>query len=159
MDVHALRHTFGTMLSRAGVPLQLIQKAMRHSDPKLTMGTYIHLELIDVAGAVANLPTFKSPEKATDRMAANAGRSVALPVALPLVKTCVSMANADKTEGDSYPGIGVEYRSQVTNNDSAFHPVASADKGEKWSGRLDLNQRPLDPQSSALNRTALRPDR
>ncbi len=27
----------------------------------------------------------------------------------------------------------------------------------KWSGRLDSNQRPLDPQSSALSQTALRP--
>ena len=28
----------------------------------------------------------------------------------------------------------------------------------QWSGRLDSNQRPLDPQSSALSQTALRPD-
>jgi len=58
LDIHCLRHTFGTWLSKAGVPLQIVQKAMRHSDPKITMGTYSHLELLDVAGAVASLPKF-----------------------------------------------------------------------------------------------------
>ena len=35
-----------------GVP----QKLMRHSDIRLTMNTYTHLELADTAGAVAGLP-------------------------------------------------------------------------------------------------------
>ncbi len=43
---HALRHTFGTRFSKAGVPLRTAQAAMRHSDPKM----------LDVAGAVAWLP-------------------------------------------------------------------------------------------------------
>ena len=34
LDVHALRTTFGTLLSRGGVPLRTAQAAMRHSDPK-----------------------------------------------------------------------------------------------------------------------------
>jgi len=56
LDIHCLRHTFGTWLSKAGVPLQIVQKAMRHSDPKLTMNVYTHLELVDVAGALGVLP-------------------------------------------------------------------------------------------------------
>lgn len=56
VDVHALRHTFGTMLARAGVPLQLAQRAMRHSTPELTANVYTHLGLVDVAGAVDRLP-------------------------------------------------------------------------------------------------------
>src|SRR5206468_2879493 len=32
-------------------------------------------------------------------------------------------------------------------------------RGLKWSGRLDSNQRPLEPHSSALSQTAPRPDR
>ena len=28
----------------------------------------------------------------------------------------------------------------------------------KWSGRLDSNQRPLEPHSSALSQAALRPE-
>ncbi len=57
VDVHALRHTFGTNLCRAGVPLRTAQAAMRHSDPKLTANVYTDPALLDVAGAVASLPS------------------------------------------------------------------------------------------------------
>jgi len=56
VDVHALRHTFGTNLSRAGVPLRTAQAAMRHSDPRLTANVYTDPMLLDVAGAVNALP-------------------------------------------------------------------------------------------------------
>lgn len=56
IDIHALRHTFGTHLSKAGVPLRTAQAAMRHSDPSLTTNVYTDPKLLDVAGAVANLP-------------------------------------------------------------------------------------------------------
>lgn len=35
-DVHALRHTFGTHLSKAEVPLKTAQAALRQSSPTLT---------------------------------------------------------------------------------------------------------------------------
>lgn len=56
IDVHGLRHTFGTMLARAGVPLQVAQRAMRHSTPALTANVYTHLGLMDISGAVNCLP-------------------------------------------------------------------------------------------------------
>lgn len=37
VDLHALRHTFGTQLSRAGVAPRVAQEAMRHSTIDLTM--------------------------------------------------------------------------------------------------------------------------
>src|SRR5262249_32250488 len=40
LDVHALRHTFGTLLSKGGVGPRTAQAAMRHSDIKLTMNVY-----------------------------------------------------------------------------------------------------------------------
>lgn len=40
LDVHALRTTFGTLLSKGGVPLRTAQAAMRHSDPSLTAIVY-----------------------------------------------------------------------------------------------------------------------
>ena len=69
VDVHALRHTFGTLLARAGVPLQLAQRAMRHSSPTLTANVYTHLGLVDVAGAVDRLPRITAAMEA--RQAAN----------------------------------------------------------------------------------------
>jgi len=57
LDVHALRTTFGTHLSKAGVPLRTAQAAMRHSDPKLTANIYTDPRLLDVHGAIEALPT------------------------------------------------------------------------------------------------------
>ncbi|MGE3778024.1 MAG: tyrosine-type recombinase/integrase [Pirellulaceae bacterium] len=51
-----MRHTFGTLLSKAGVTLRTVQAAMRHSNIDLTMNTYTDPKLLDVAGAVEALP-------------------------------------------------------------------------------------------------------
>lgn len=56
LDVHALRTTFGSLLSRAGVSLRTAQAAMRHSDPSLTANVYTDPRLLDVSGAVKSLP-------------------------------------------------------------------------------------------------------
>jgi integrase len=56
VDVHALRHTFGTHLSKAGVPPRTAQAAMRHSTMNLTMNVYTDPQLLDVAGALESLP-------------------------------------------------------------------------------------------------------
>jgi integrase len=57
LDVHALRTTFGTLLSRGGEPLRTAQAAMRHSDPSLTANVYTDPRLLDVSGALDVLPT------------------------------------------------------------------------------------------------------
>jgi len=56
VDVHSLRHTFGTHLSKAGVSPRTAQAAMRHSSIQLTMNTYTDPELLDVRGALNALP-------------------------------------------------------------------------------------------------------
>ena len=40
VDVHALRHTFGTHLSKGGVAPRTAQAALRHSSIDLTMNAY-----------------------------------------------------------------------------------------------------------------------
>jgi len=40
---HDLRHTTATLLLRSGVPLVVVQKVLRHRDPKLTEAVYGHL--------------------------------------------------------------------------------------------------------------------
>jgi integrase len=47
---HRLRGTFATLLSEAGVPVQDIQKVMRHKDPVTTMG-YLELDVSRAAKA------------------------------------------------------------------------------------------------------------
>ena len=56
IDVHGLRHTFGTHLSKGGVAPRTAQAAMRHGSLDLTMNTYTDPKLLDVAGALEALP-------------------------------------------------------------------------------------------------------
>ena len=56
LDIHCLRHTFATLLARNGTSPAVAQKLMRHSDIRLTMNLYTHLDLADAATAVAALP-------------------------------------------------------------------------------------------------------
>jgi len=56
IDVHALRHTFATLLNKRGVAPRTAQAAMRHSTLALTMNTYTDPKLLDVAGAMDALP-------------------------------------------------------------------------------------------------------
>ncbi|MCA9202653.1 MAG: site-specific integrase [Planctomycetales bacterium] len=55
VDIHALRHTFGTHLSKAGVAPRTAQAAMRHSTIDLTMNVYTDPRLLDVHGALDSL--------------------------------------------------------------------------------------------------------
>ena len=52
VDLHALRHTFGTLLSKGGVPPRTAQAAMRHSTIDLTMNVYTGIRAVDLHGAV-----------------------------------------------------------------------------------------------------------
>lgn len=56
VDVRALRHTFGPLLSKGNVAPRVAQAAMRHSTIDLTMNVYTDPELLDVAGALDALP-------------------------------------------------------------------------------------------------------
>ena len=57
IDVHALRHTFATLLSNSGVAPLITKAAMRHSDLRLTMNTYTDKKLLDIHGALKKLPS------------------------------------------------------------------------------------------------------
>ena len=69
IDVHALRHSFGTLLSKGGVTPRTAQAAMRHSSIDLTMNTYTDPKLLDIQGALDSLPSldWKTPHSSTER--------------------------------------------------------------------------------------------
>jgi integrase len=73
VDIHALRHTFGTHLSKAGVAPRVAQAAMRHSSIDLTMNVYTDPRLLDVHAALDSLPelslTKPSEEKTVEATA------------------------------------------------------------------------------------------
>lgn len=76
VDVHALRVSFGTHLSKGGVALRTAQAAMRHSKPDLTANVYTDPKLLDVAGALDALPTlplYAEPQAYRQRATGTAG--------------------------------------------------------------------------------------
>jgi len=56
MRFHDLRHTTATLLLRAGVPIQHVQRILRHADIRTTVGTYGHLSNEDLRAPLALLP-------------------------------------------------------------------------------------------------------
>jgi len=66
IDVHALRHTHGTLLAQQGVSPSVAKDSMRHSDIRLTMNVYTHLELNDVAKGVNRIPDFLNDGEKTE---------------------------------------------------------------------------------------------
>jgi integrase len=58
LDFHSLRHTCGAWLVLAGVPLNVVQKVMRHSTITLTIDTYGHMLPGAEADAVSGLAKF-----------------------------------------------------------------------------------------------------
>lgn len=55
VDVHAMRHTFGTLLSKSGTSPREAMELMRHSDLRLTMGIYTDPKVFDLGSAVDRL--------------------------------------------------------------------------------------------------------
>jgi len=145
VDIHGLRHTFGTHLSKAGVTPRVAQAAMRHSSIDLTMNVYTDPRLLDVHGALESLPTLSldaAPERTeakatgTDDATARQFAPGFAPKSGKASKSWSIVGNSDDSPADAKN----EKNPEKTN----------VSRGLRQSGRLDLNQRPLRPERSAL---------
>ena len=165
LDVHALRTTFGTLLSKGGVAPRTAQAAMRHSDIKLTMGVYTDPKLLDVRGALDALPMLPLRGDQAEGAAlqatgtdGEAGRKF-VPGFVPTsgnptpsgsfpVKTCSS--------GPAYQTAGTLTAKSCPVNTKG--PLSSPDSEPGKSGRLDSNQRPYGPEPYALAKLSYAPE-
>ena len=112
LDFHALRTTFATMLSRAGVQLVTAQKLMRHSDPKLTANFYTRVVIQDQSAAINKLPktTVKPAIPEKDETATEGGKNIlSLPAPTKTVDTYLDTCGAESggilrnnTENNTY---------------------------------------------------------
>jgi integrase len=66
VDVHAMRHTFASHLAAANVPPRIAQAAMRHSSLDLTMKVYTDPRMLDVEGAIRQLPFLRGEDCRTE---------------------------------------------------------------------------------------------
>ena len=62
-DFHALRKTYGTMLTLAGVGLRTVMELMRHSDMRLTAKTYTDANMLPVSDAMVSLTKFAASKQ------------------------------------------------------------------------------------------------
>jgi len=144
VDVHGLRHTFGTHLSKAGVAPRVAQAAMRHSSIDLTMNVYTDPRLLDVHGALDSLPPLSldgSPDDnqaearatGTDDATARPFAPAFAPKSDNWCKPLSIVGNSDDPPSDAKNEINPEKQ--------------SVSRGLSKSGRLDSNQRPLRPEN------------
>ena len=154
VDVHAMRTTFGTLLSKGGVLPRTAQAAMRHSKIDLTMNVYTDPRLLDVAGAVEALPALPlGAGMQSDRIAAKAtgtddfGASQFAPEFAPTSGNSRKLwsirgkADAGRGEGENVRAVAV----------SAYHvneksPLTSAVNGLCVVGAIGL-----EPTTSSLS--------
>ncbi len=158
VDIHALRYTFGTHLSKGGVAPRTAQAAMRHSSIELTMNVYTDPKLLDVHGALnalPDLPLHGGPVSEKSTLSAtgtydSGDRSLAPTLAPTARKPGHFETVADRIATSE--GCGKNDEEVVVSlspvNRKQLLPGTS--NSCQKSGRLDLNQRPLRPERSAL---------
>lgn len=151
IDVHALRHSFGTLLSKAGVAPRTAQAAMRHSSIDLTMNTYTDPKLLDVHGALDGLPALSlNSQVDTPQQMRATGTDEAISKRAPKRaptsdKTSKSGATADKID-----------RAAIDDEDDESNVVSLADVKRKQpvtSSVTDCSQervRGLEPPTYSL---------
>ena len=104
VDVHAMRHTFGTHLSKGGVSPRTAQAAMRHSNLDLTMNVYTDPRLLDVAGALDVLPSLPLGDMpGTQRVKATGTDPRTL---VPMLVPTTGNRNTDGAVADKTTGAG-----------------------------------------------------
>jgi len=59
VDFHALRMTYNMNLESVGASLQVRQELLRHSDPRLTAGTYMDGTRLETASLIEKLPDYQ----------------------------------------------------------------------------------------------------
>ncbi|VTR92750.1 integrase-recombinase protein : Uncultured bacterium genome assembly Metasoil_fosmids_resub OS=uncultured bacterium PE=4 SV=1: Phage_integrase [Gemmata massiliana] len=173
VDVHAMRTTFGTLLSKTGTAPRTAQAAMRHSDIKLTMGVYTDTRLLDVRGAVEKLPTLPLTggagattgaitEPRTSDDFASAPNSVAPEVAPTPFRGRLSGATPgteqpnnepqNKVDGIDVSADGVNEKPSVTTTVTEGHRVGliGFEPTTSWSRTKRSSQAELQPVSSQL---------
>ncbi len=116
LTFHHLRHTAGSLFLMAGVPLEVVQRMLRHTDPKITSGVYGHLLLSyqrDAIGRAHLLPAelLARPPKALLPPGAAPGAPRDLPLADTLLTDVTQRkrrAGTLEPKAPEVPALGME---------------------------------------------------
>ncbi len=152
IDVHALRTSFGTHLSKGGVTPRTAQAAMRHSTIDLTMNTYTDPRLLDVHGALDSLPALPlgaEPQSAratgTDGKCTNAINSVVSDVALDSARRGDLLARTVRMAVEGNPTIDATERDLTPESGDSCDNLATP-----VTHRHQKRAKGLEPSTSSL---------
>jgi integrase len=137
LDVHALRHTFGTLLSKGGVAPRTAQAAMRHSDIKLTMNVYTDPALLDVRGALDSLPALplQGGQAEGEAVRATGTDGAAARTVAPVVAPTPDNLSATQSTAGKPAGAGVPTTPVVSGSpDKKKGPLSIPDSGPSCRG-------------------------
>jgi len=133
MRFHDLRHSTATLLLRAGVPAAVVQRILRHSDVRLTVGTYGHLDLDDMRASLEQLPAVAGPFVGAEPVQGP-----------PEVSRTIVIST----------GLSTRLLPERANGESAHRKAAEKpnESGElEWRALLDSNQWPSASETDALS--------
>ena len=155
VDVHALRHTYGSHLSSGGVSPRTAQAAMRHSKIDLTMNVYTDPRLLDIHGALDALPDLPLEQVVADD---NNEQATGTDERSPLAPTLAPnrdhqgtlLSFADKTKQVRQSDDGKANRAKKPVSAKEKRPLSFVDSERHKRGRRDLNPQPPDRQSGTL---------
>jgi len=120
-DLHAMRHTYGTLLSKAGVSPREAMELMRHTDLRLTMKVYTDPRIFDLAAAVAKLPLPPVEHKNAAAATGTDGGPIQQTTTMEQVANRVAIATLDR---QSVASTG--------NQDDAPYAAVNPDDGGDW---------------------------
>ncbi len=153
LDIHALRMTFGTLMSKGGVAPRTAQAAMRHKSLDMTMQVYTDPKLLDVRGALDALPTLPlgiGSEQSEGAMTGTDASPLAPMLAPTFDKRVTELSIPDEMNSDGQAIKAGRTFAVSPDVDKRREPLTIAVNGSRMSGRLDSNQRPPEPHSGAL---------
>jgi integrase len=161
LDVHALRHTFGSLLSKGGVAPRTAQAALRHSKIDLTMNVYTDPKLLDVRGALDALPALPlDGDQAEGQAARMTGTDDPQRNRVQLVAPTVAPTSDNPVQTRSFidkpytgePRCNPERSVDVSGcGDKRKHPLPNVDNGCQAVGATGLE--PVTPSVSKCSRT------
>jgi hypothetical protein len=137
VDIHSLRHTFITQLAMSGATMVETAKAARHSDPRLTLKVYSHVDLQDLSDAVNRLPAPGAVDEDNEAETVNSGPRKWSPK--------WSLAADKNAHFGAFPGTFEE-----GDKEGQTAVKGPKTRGLEWSGRPDSNRRPPAPKAGAL---------
>ena len=155
VHVHALRHSFGTHLSLAGVAPRVAQAAMRHSNIALTMGTYTDARLLDTAEAIESLPMMRTKPEAANGCTSDTENGPAADLSRETRQTMVESADSSDAPVDAPDTVQTGQNQSIPDHSGTDDADASDTKKPcktpGFTGFLGVGGRELESPTSTMS--------